>query len=128
MPATELFDRALREQILTSKGRPLTANDIHFARAHFINRWSEDEFADRNEARIAALEASRSRDYAHDLADVSPQLQALAFGDADVVEGRVTDRTADSDELLDADLADEAQEADDLIDLTGLAHQDWDAL
>ncbi|WP_156971422.1 hypothetical protein [Knoellia sinensis] len=126
MPATELFDRAVRAQIVTSTGRPLTGPQVSQLRAEFINRHSEDAFASRNEARLAALEASRSRDYAHDLADASPEFRKLAFGDDDVVTGQLVDTTADSDEILDADLADDEDDPDETLDFTGLADDLWD--
>ena len=93
---------------------------------HTGYRYQAGVAASRNEARLAALEASRSRDYAHDLADASPEFRKLAFGDDDVVTGQLVDTTADSDEVLDADLADDEDDADETLDFTGLADDLWD--
>lgn len=124
MPTTELFDRAVRAQILTGTARPLGGAAVSQLRADFINRHSEDAYASRNEARLASLEASRIRDFTHDMSDASPEFRRLAFGDDDVVAGRVVATTADSDEILDADLA--VDEDDDTIDFSGLADNLWD--
>lgn len=119
MPCSDAFDTAIRKQLIRGQSRPLSATDLTSASAEFVNRWAPEKFTDRNEARIRALEAGRAHDYAHDLADGSPEFRELAFGSPDgreALRGEIVQTTADSDDILDADLADH----DDEIDLDNL--------
>ncbi|WP_354588560.1 Mu transposase C-terminal domain-containing protein [Janibacter sp. UYMM211] len=119
MPCSDMFDKAIRTQVIRGDHRPLRPNDAATARAQFVNRWAPERLTDRNEARIRAIEDSRQHDYAHDLQDAPPEFRRLAFGDEPARDGltaRVVPATADSDDILDADL-DERDEAVDLDDL-----------
>lgn len=119
MPCSDMFEKAIRTQVIRGDHRPLRPNDAATARAQFVNRWAPERLTDRNEARIRAIEDSRQHDYAHDLQDAPAEFRQLAFGNEptqDVLAGRVVPATAGSDDILDADL-DEADEAIDLDDL-----------
>lgn len=122
MPCSDAFDTAIRKQLIRGDSRPLNATDLTNASAEFVNRWAPEKFTDRNEARILALEAGRAHDYAHDLADASPEFRELAFGSSDdreTLPGDIVQTTADSDAILDSDLADLADQ-DEEIDLDNL--------
>lgn len=126
MPCSDLFDKAIRRQLIDGRSRPLSATDRSTADAQFVNRWAPGRFADRNEARIRAVEAGRAHDYAHDLADASPEFRQLAFGnktDDTPLRGEVVEASADSDEILDADLVADGDEAEE-IDFDSL--EDYD--
>ena len=115
MPCSDLFDKAIRKQLIRDQSRPLSSADRSVAAAQFVNRWAPERFADRNEARIRAVEAGRAHDYAHDLADASPEFRELAFGnktDDTPIIGELVTASADSDEILDADLVEDEEEID----------------
>lgn len=122
MPCSDAFDTAIRKQLIRGDSRPMSATDLANASAEFVNRWAPEKFTDRNEARILALEAGRAHDYAHDLADASPEFRELAFGSSDDREplpGEIVQTTADSDDILDSDLADQ-DDQDEEVDLDNL--------
>lgn len=48
-----------------------------------LTRWSQGVFANRQEARLAAIEESRQRTHAHDLEEASEEVRLLAFPQPD---------------------------------------------
>lgn len=121
MPCSDMFDRALRLQIIRQGARPMSEAQVAQSSADYVNRWSTTKFEDRNAARIMALETGRAHEYAHDLADASPEFRNLAFGTRpstpSTVQAEVIDTApVDSDEILDADLIDDEDIDLDAID------------
>lgn len=119
LPCSDVFDAALRRQLVRGEDHPLMSVDLEQARARFARRWDSEVADGRKAQRLLAYEASRAHQYAHDLRDAPPEVRDLAFGEGTRAGQMVAANTADSDELLDQDLAggDEVIDLDDLPEL-----------
>ncbi|GAA1747318.1 hypothetical protein GCM10009810_04920 [Nostocoides vanveenii] len=96
--------------------RTLTESELHEREAETLARWFEGVFANRQEARYAAIEAARQRTYAHDLEQASEEVRVLAFPEPEAepeADLQVYPDSRDDDEEIDYD---EEIEYDDLID------------
>lgn len=100
--------------------RTLTESELHEREAETLARWFEGLFANRQEARYAAIEGARQRTFAHDLEQASEEVRALAFPEPEAEpeaelqvypDSRDDDEEIDYDEEIDFDdLADELEE------------------
>jgi len=106
--------------------RTLTESEIHEREAQTLARWFEGVFADRQEARYAAIEGARQRTLAHDLEQASDEFRALAYpaldaeGDADL---EVYPNTRDDDDEIDED--EEIDFDEESIDGIDESHFEW---
>lgn len=115
-PCSELLDRAIRRQLISGEHRPLSTSERNLQDAEAVLRWRSNALLERNQERILAIESGRAWDYAHDLGDLPPEVKKLAFDTTDeTIVGELVDTTADSDEILDADLID-PDDDEDLFD------------
>lgn len=80
-PWSELIGRHLLHQAASGGSPNLTDRELFDAEKALVRRWRSDASLDRREARLAAVEANRARDVAHDVADMPPEMRRLTYGE-----------------------------------------------
>lgn len=111
-PWSELVTRHLLQQASSGAAATITDREQFEAEKNLIRRWRSNQELDRREARLAAVEANRAREVAHDVGDMPVELQTLAFG-----EPRGVSRTPD---YADTDVTHEDYLDYDEIEVDGL--------
>jgi hypothetical protein len=103
-PYGDLMTRAIRDQAARGERPPLNPTEQFDAEVRLHKAWGRGEFKDRRDMRLASIEASRTRDYARDLADSTAELRTLAFGDDQLEPDAPTyDGGSAPEDLLDYD-------------------------
>ena len=82
-PMSGLVHKLALEGVDCDVRRTLTDEQRHRLEAAMLTRWSQGVFANRQEARFAAIEESRQRTHAHDLEEASEEVRLLAFPQPD---------------------------------------------
>lgn len=115
-PCSDMWDLGLRSGALQPASQALSPRQVEDTTADLHNRWSEAAMSDKRMARIVAVERGRATQYAHDLHDLSPEFQALAFPvESDHAETAVRAITKESDDPFD-----DADPEDDFFDLDAI--------